>query len=606
MWKTFLKRKWMFGIGLFFVLSTGYMIFSGGEEEGKYELAKVDYVDITQAVSVTGTIEAETKINLRFQKVGQVNDVLVGVGDFVKKGDVLAKLDSTALAIDVQSAEANLALANANYNQAVAGSTQEAIQVADAALQKAEADVDQAHKNLASVKELSAERVHGAELDFDTATTNLDNAMAIYGADLISAYEDLYNEIEDSLNEMDDTLREVDSILGVDDDDVSADFGKAFSALDPSKFSGLKSLYKDSRDEYAALIQRASAVNEEDHDVLDAFVSDVKALLRQMNDLVNDTDDLLTVSPTVGSFTSTIRSTKRSVMAVELSNLTTASIGLSNATQAVQVAATNEETKLSSARDALAEIEQSLSQARVQANADVDAAEALVFVNEALLLQKQAALAEIKVGPRSVDLASLSASIDSAAASLRLAQYNLSLGSLKAPISGIITKVYFDVGENVNTTDVFLEMVSQDYQVIANVSESDIAKVKLGDLVTMTLDAFYYDKVFDAEIVEIEPAETIVQGVIYYQITAGFTAKDSEVKPGMTANMDIITAETENILAVPVRAVKYDGSRTYVLQPGLVPEELIELDVEVGIRGDQYIEILAGLEEGDEVVTYVR
>jgi multidrug efflux pump subunit AcrA (membrane-fusion protein) len=159
----------------------------------------------------------------------------------------------------------------------------------------------------------------------------------------------------------------------------------------------------------------------------------------------------------------------------------------------------------------------------------------------------------------------------------------------------------------VNTTDDFIELLSRDFQVIANVSESDIAKVNLGDPVSMTLDAFYYDKVFEAEIVEIDPAETVVQGVIYYQITAGFTTEDTQVKPGMTANMDIVTEETTNVLAVPIRAVKYDGARSYVLQPdSIVSGTTKEVDIEVGLRGDQFIEVVSGLEEGDDVVTYVR
>ena len=72
----------------------------------------------------------------------------------------------------------------------------------------------------------------------------------------------------------------------------------------------------------------------------------------------------------------------------------------------------------------------------------------------------------------------------------------------------------------------------------------------------------------------------------------------------MTANMDIITAEVDDVLAVPIRAIKYDGSRVYVFM--LDGTDLKEVDVEIGVAGDQYVEILSGLKEGDEVVTYVR
>jgi len=72
----------------------------------------------------------------------------------------------------------------------------------------------------------------------------------------------------------------------------------------------------------------------------------------------------------------------------------------------------------------------------------------------------------------------------------------------------------------------------------------------------------------------------------------------------MTANVTIITGMKENALYVPVRAVKSRNGDKYieVLENGLVVEKIITL----GLRGDEGIEILSGLEEGDEVITFVK
>jgi RND family efflux transporter MFP subunit len=605
--KKWWKQKWVILMAGVVLVAGTIMVSSQGGDESQYELAEAAFVDITQEVSVTGTIESDTKINLHFQKPGQIQSVLVDVGDFVAKGQVLARLDTTALAINVQSVEANLALARANYNKSLAGSTDEAIQVARAGLEKSQADLSQALKKFENITALTEERVKSAELTYESAVIDFDNAVAIYGDDLVSSYEDMNNAMEDALKEADDSLRQVDTIIGVDNEDVSADYETALSARNSSDYKGAQAAFRRAKISYDEHNASLIALSSDDYEALDALSVEVKIFVGDVDDLVGTVDWLLEDSPTIGAFNSTVRNTLRTTMATEAANLADALTAVSNATQAVTSAMTSETTQVSGSRSTLAEAAQALSQSRVQAKADVDDVSTSVSVFEALVSQKEASLAEVAAGPRNVDLASLRAAISESEAAYRLAQYNLSLGSVVAPMPGIVTRIVLDEGENVNTTDDFIELLSRDFQVIANVSESDIAKVNLGDPVSMTLDAFYYDKVFEAEIVEIDPAETVVQGVIYYQITAGFTTEDTQVKPGMTANMDIVTEETTNVLAVPIRAVKYDGARSYVLQPdSIVSGTTKEVDIEVGLRGDQFIEVVSGLEEGDDVVTYVR
>lgn len=602
MWNFIKRRKILVivvGIVVIFLISR---VFSGGDGEAEYELAEASYADIIQEVSVTGTVEADPKINLKFQRAGKASSIPVDVGDFVEEGQTLAILDTTSLSIEVAAAEADLALARANYNKEVAGSTDEAIDAATAARDKAVADLEQAELSYDSTVALSEETVSATELDYQTALTNYNNAVATYGEDVIHAYEDAHNALNDVWNEVEDSLRDVDGILGVDEESINDSFEDTLRADSLSEFNSAQNTYKEVRDTRNDLVGDYSDVTASDYAEIDSMLSDAEDLLDLMSYLLDDTDDLLVDA---GGLDSTTKDAKRTIITAEIDDINTIASSFGDYYQAVESAYTSEDTSLQSAEDALAEAEQALSQAEIQAEADVNSAQVSVEVYEALLAQAEATLAETEAGPRDVDLASLNASIAAAEASYNLAQYNLSLAYLEAPVAGVITEVNFDVGENIATTDDFLVMVSEDYQVIANVSETDITKVTVGDKVMMTLDAFSYDKEFEAEIIEIDPAETVVQGVIYYQVTAVFTAEDTDVKPGMTANMDIITAELENVLAIPVRAIKYDGSRTYVLQVDMLGETY-ETDVEIGVRGDQWVEVFEGIEEGDQVVTYIR
>ena len=105
--------------------------------------------------------------------------------------------------------------------------------------------------------------------------------------------------------------------------------------------------------------------------------------------------------------------------------------------------------------------------------------------------------------------------------------------------------------------------------------------------------------------IKIEPAETIIQGVVYYKVTVGFDEPDERMKSGMTANVDIITETKENVLAVPQGAVlAKDGQKMVRILEG---KDIKEVKVETGIRGSRgEIEILSGLKKGDRVITFIK
>lgn len=599
------KRFWGLTAIIAALLFSYFKCFSSSDLV-QYEFAEVSYRDVLQEVSVTGTVEADPKIELRFQISGEVDFVNAEVGDNVSAGNILAALDATSLSIKKESAEADLALAQAKYDQVVAGSTDEEIAVAQASFEKAQADFDKVNQDYESTKALAEEALSSAQLVYDSALTDYENALATYGEDVVHAYEDLYNEIDSSLGDVNDAMRDIDNILGVDDEDVNDDFELALETASGGQYEDAQSEYEDVSDGYDSLFADFALADASDYIGMDSFADFAYMLLLDLDKLLDDADSLLMDAPTIGGYSQTVKDSKRTIVASEITDVAAAISALSSMMQAVESAVTSEDTSLSSAEDALSSAKQALSEAQVQADSDVASAKASLAVYEALVEQAQAGLDKVKASPRDVDLAGLEASMDSAQAALDLAEYNLSLVYLLSPVSGVITEVNYDAGENISTTDVFLVMVSSDYQVTANVSETDIANVEVGDKVSMTLDAFSYDKIFEGEIIQIDPAETVVQGVIYYQVKAAFALQDSEIKPGMTANMDIVTAELEGVLALPVKALKYDKARTYVLQVNSMTSEMYETDVEVGVKGDQYVEVLGGLAEGDQVVTYVR
>lgn len=174
---------------------------------------------------------------------------------------------------------------------------------------------------------------------------------------------------------------------------------------------------------------------------------------------------------------------------------------------------------------------------------------------------------------------------------------------LVSPIDGVVTKLDTRVGETVTTGQVIAHVVlGEDFFVEARVPESDIAKVRTGMTAKITFDAFSTSDIFDGEVVEIEPSATVVQNVVSYIVKFRLGTSDDRLKEGMTANIDIETANREGVLVVPFRALFKSAGITYAEVKRGGENNFEKVIVTTGLEGDEgVIEILSGLKEGDEV-----
>ena len=233
----------------------------------------------------------------------------------------------------------------------------------------------------------------------------------------------------------------------------------------------------------------------------------------------------------------------------------------------------------------------------------VEAAEATVRAAEQALAQTQAQLAYKKAPPRSYDILAAEAQVESARASLYKAQSDLSNGLIMAPVAGTITKVNNQVGETTSlATPVLILLAKGNYEIKVQVSESDIAKLVVGQVVDITLDAFGSSEHFAGHVSFIDPASTVIQDVVYYNVTVLFDNSDERIKPGMTANIDITTAKKEGVLVVPLRSARYESRQAYV--EVLQNNQPVRKNVTLGLKGDDgLVEVTSGLAEWDKVIT---
>lgn len=215
------------------------------------------------------------------------------------------------------------------------------------------------------------------------------------------------------------------------------------------------------------------------------------------------------------------------------------------------------------------------------------------------------------------------ASIAQQTANLHDAQVNLNYTNIVSPVDGTVVSRNVDVGQTVaasfQTPTLFL--IAKDLtqmQVDTNVSESDIGNVHGSEMAEFSVDAFS-DRRFGGKVREVRQAPITVQNVVTYDVVVNVANPEFLLKPGMTANVTIITARRDNVLRVPVQALHFSPStfqragarapavgkpsregRVWIEKDG----ELRPVSIVAGLDDGSYVEVLSGaLNPGDRVVT---
>ncbi|HUE98702.1 MAG TPA: efflux RND transporter periplasmic adaptor subunit, partial [Anaerolineales bacterium] len=191
--------------------------------------------------------------------------------------------------------------------------------------------------------------------------------------------------------------------------------------------------------------------------------------------------------------------------------------------------------------------------------------------------------------------------IAAAQARVDAAQATLNLARVIAPFAGTVTESYPLSGDQVSAgaTAFRLDNLSS-LLVDVKVSEVDINSVSIGQPVALTFDAIL-GKAYHGEIVEVTQAGTVDQGVVNFTVTVELTDADPAVKPGMTAAVNIVVEEMQDVLLVQNRSVRLvNGERVVYI---LVDGQPVKKDIRLGSSSDTMSVVASGdVKEGDVVI----
>lgn len=188
-----------------------------------------------------------------------------------------------------------------------------------------------------------------------------------------------------------------------------------------------------------------------------------------------------------------------------------------------------------------------------------------------------------------------------AQARLQAAQITVDSRVLTAPFAGTITNVNLKPGDQVTPASLAFRLDNLDRLFVdVLVSEVDINSIKVGQPVELTFDAIQ-DQQYKGVVSQVSPVGDAIQGVVQFNVTVELTDADENVRPGMTAAVNVIVNQITDALLVPNRAVRLvSGQRVVYI---LVNNQLEKINVTLGATSDTNSQVVAGdLQVGDQVV----
>jgi HlyD family secretion protein len=496
--------------------------------------------DLSAGTTASGQLLPQREAQLALGISGQVEEVYVQVGDAVQADDILIQLEDGSLERAVRSAEQNLAIQEANLAELRRGASEEDIAVTEASLESAEAGLANAQAGLVSAKSAltQAELSREALQDADiTAEASLKSAQAA----LVSAQAQLDALLEDADAE---TVEE--ALLNLE---------QARNSL------------------WNAQLER---------DATNGRKGTPDYMRKQMD--------------------ATVANAEIAVRLAEISYLQAQEGATDEAIAASEASVAAAELQVTDAQAQWDDIDNQIAQADVsvvQAKAGVAQADASVLQAEAAVAQAEANLASLLAGASEEQIAVAEAQVAQARISLEDAQDNLTEAALAAPFDGLVTDVYVTEGEWANGPAIEL-VDTGSLEVVLDMDEIDIGAIAVGQPTLVTLEA-WPDEELTGQVVAIAPKAKVQSEIVTYEVHLRVEAGDLPVLTGMTANAELITAERENVLLVPNRAITADREAGKYYVNLVEGDSIAKTEVTIGLRDKDFTEITGGLEEGDEL-----
>ena len=556
--KSYIKKHlFIYTIVTIFAIVIAISTFSGQKTGEEYETMRVEKIDLTQEVEVTGKVRPTQERLLAFERSGKIADARVFVGDEVLAGQKIASLDISELRAQLQQADASIVQEENILAELQRGSRLEELEIVRTA-------------------------VSNAERSLKDAEVSFENTLQKANADLTSAYSGAFTSAQSAV------ITGKNALVVISEIQQTRFITPGISAptLSTTKSVAIEKLFN---------ISDAGGWTAE-------FVSDISSgIFQEIQEIqinIETEQEELIMADLLLQAENTLYAVSDALDAVPI---------LSTFSTAEKAELLAKKTAISAAITGLLAKQRAIDVQKATNASTLSTSKAGVTVAENVLLQAKNELILKEAGSTPEALATQKSRVAAARAQKELVQAQINTMVLKSPIDGVVIKQEVRNGVFVQAGVHVVSVISKNsYEVEIFVPEVDIAKVTINDSVNITLDAYTDDDVFPAQVMAIDPAETTIEGVATYKVTINFIdSKDERIKSGMTADTVILTDEREMVLAVPTRAIITEDTQKYVRIPE--GDKIKKIPVEIGMKSSSgYVEIINGLKEGETIITFIR
>lgn len=559
-WKKAIAHKFLSVVIILVIVGGGYYWYkssTSGVATTQYVLGVVQKGTIVSSVSGTGQVSASTQLDIKPQVSANVISVPVTQGQNVKVGDVLVRLDPTNAQKTVRDAQASL-------------------DSAQLALQKLKEPADQ----------LSL-------LQAQDAVTQANQAKQSAQDDLTQSYSNGFNYVSGSFIDLPSIMTGLNSILY--DLNINKSQSNAYAYYDLIKdYVSNADQFRDSALNSYQSAYTAYEKNLQDYKNTSRF-ADVSAI----DSLIGETYN------TEGLVSEALKNTKNFLDLV--------SSTLQNTPQKVSPPAilstheTNIQSYIVTTNSDLGNL--------LNIENTIQTDQNTITTSQQNIEEKTQALIQLKAGANPLDIQSQQLNVQQAQNSLIDAQQNLSYYTIRAPFDGVVAQVDVIKGDPASSGSAVVSLVTPQQVAEITLNEVDVSKVKIGQDVTLTFDAFP-DLTIAGKVAQVDTIGTVSQGVVTYNVEITFSNQDNSIKPGMSVSASIITDSKQDVLTVSSSAIKTQGQTSYVELVGsnasstqFTIGQPVDLNVaptaqvvQTGISNDSMTEITSGLNEGDVIV----
>ncbi len=611
------RGNFLLGLGVTLVLGGGYMAYAGdssGAATTKTVVA-AEVRTISASVKAVGKVTFSSEQEMRFNQRGTVAKVNVKEGDMVKKGQVIAELDTASILADIRQAALSVNASALQLQQLQADREKDIIN-AENALRNTERQYTDAANSLSVTKEKLPSDIESAENDVIEKTSAVAQAQAELEKANVTELQSLATTAQSVLTQSEDLL---DSLYGILVNDSSArpivgenktleiyhrlynnqsdknaterSFYAASSAIENmrSTYGGSISSLRDTAKILAALKESAMVANS---------VRDLADSTYRLLQGASDDTHTLTVSD-INSMKSSAVSARTSATTLS-ANAESAQASITGGKQLTSITLQQKQDALTSAKNTLKQAEDNLRILRTQTPGDMQKQQDALAKAMEDLASEQAAL-ESTTKSVDVNIKLKQNDVAQRATSLQKTQKTLEDYKLIAPFDGVVSRLDYKIGDNLLDTgdEKYVVLQNKDFIVVTiPLDQVDIVRIKRDMPSTIVFDALP-GQTFDGVIDEIDSTPIESSGVVSYNVLVKLpTPQDLTILSGMTATVQVQTAKKENVVAVPNLALARTSGRTAVTR---ATGEVVM--VEAGMTDGRFTEIVSGLSEGDMVVS---